>query len=118
MLIDHGSDLNLQHGNGGTALMFAVMFGRNILDETLLKHGADKDIRDRRGLKAIDLAVQQGNVEAVDILELHSSELWGASFGLRHQTAVVAQTHETIWYTKGEIGNLYDLSFYVYGCMA
>jgi len=29
LLIETGADLNMQHGNGGTALMFATLFGRN-----------------------------------------------------------------------------------------
>jgi hypothetical protein len=48
--------------------MFATMFGRNELVKLMLTNGADKDIREARGLRAIDLAVQQGNVDAVDLL--------------------------------------------------
>ncbi|RYE26568.1 MAG: ankyrin repeat domain-containing protein [Sphingobacteriaceae bacterium] len=69
LLIANGANLNLQHGNGGTALMFATMFGRNKLVKILLDHGAEIDILENRGLSAADLAVQQGNVEALEIMQ-------------------------------------------------
>ena len=56
---------NLQHGNGGTALMFAVMFGRNDLVKLLIEKGADKNITNKSRLLAFDLAMQQGNEAAV-----------------------------------------------------
>jgi ankyrin repeat protein len=68
LLIENGADLNLQHGNGGTALMFATLFGRNELVRILLHHGADRAIREFRGLTAADLAVQQGNEVALEML--------------------------------------------------
>lgn len=63
-LIQHGANLNLQNGNGGTALMFATLFGRNELVQLLVEAGADKDIKDARGLTALHLAGQQGNEAA------------------------------------------------------
>ena len=68
LLIAHGASLDMQHGNGGTALMFATLFGRNKLVEVVLRHGANKEITEQRGLTALDLAVQQGNEEAVRLL--------------------------------------------------
>ena len=44
------------------------MFGRNSLAEVLLKHGANPSIKDARGLKALDLAYQQGNQKAAEKL--------------------------------------------------
>ena len=76
-LIESGADINMQHGNGGTALMFASLFGRNEVLRILLKHGADKEIKEQRGLTALDLAVQQGNVEAAMLLQEESSILSG-----------------------------------------
>ena len=40
-LLENGADINLKHGNGGTALMFATMFGRNQVVRVLLEYGAD-----------------------------------------------------------------------------
>jgi len=67
-LIAHGATLDLQNGNGGTALMFATLFGRNQLIPILLEAGADATIRDVRGLSAHDLAIQQGNEAALELL--------------------------------------------------
>ncbi|HKG04918.1 MAG TPA: ankyrin repeat domain-containing protein, partial [Pedobacter sp.] len=69
LLIESGANLNLQHGNGGTALMFAAMFGRHDLLKTLLQSGASKSLLDIRGLSVYDLAAQQGNTEAIAILD-------------------------------------------------
>lgn len=55
LLIAHGADLNMQHGNGGTALMFAAMFGRNKLVRLLLAHSANKTLLNVRGLSVLDL---------------------------------------------------------------
>lgn len=68
LLIENGAQLDLQHGNGGTALMFAAMFGRHDLLKALLAAGADKTLLDMRGHSVYDLAAQQGNAEAIAIL--------------------------------------------------
>ncbi len=69
LLIDNGAELDLQHGNGGSALMFATMFGRNEVLKLLIAHGADKTILDSRGLSVLDLAMQQNNLAAVELLK-------------------------------------------------
>jgi ankyrin repeat protein len=48
--------------------MFATLFGRNQLVKLVLEAGADTSIRDFRGLTALDLAIQQGNEEAWQLL--------------------------------------------------
>ena len=68
LLVARGANLNLQNGNGGTALMFATMFGRNELVRLLVEAGADQTIADRRGLTALHLAGQQGNEQAWALL--------------------------------------------------
>ncbi|WP_205528307.1 ankyrin repeat domain-containing protein [Flavobacterium psychrotrophum] len=69
MLIANGADVNAMHGNGGTALMFAVMFGRNDIIETLIDNDADVNLKDKRGLDVLDIAFQQGNKAALDALQ-------------------------------------------------
>ncbi|RWX00566.1 ankyrin repeat domain-containing protein [Flavobacterium cerinum] len=44
-------------------LMFATMFVRNQIVCLLLEIGANRTIEDYRGLPALDLAQQQGNIE-------------------------------------------------------
>jgi ankyrin repeat protein len=68
ILIDRGVNIDQMHGNGGTALMFAAMFGRNGMVRQLLDAGADKALTDVRGLTVYDIALQQGNEEAIEIL--------------------------------------------------
>jgi len=48
--------------------MFATMFGRNEMVKLLLENGADAGIVDVRGQSAFDLAMQQGNDEAITLL--------------------------------------------------
>ena len=68
LLIEAGADLNRTNGNGGTALMFATLFGRNEIVKILLEAGADATLKDVRGLTALHLAGQQGNEEAWALL--------------------------------------------------
>ena len=44
------------------------MFGRNDIVELLVDNGADKNIVDTRGMSVFALAAQQGNEEAIKIL--------------------------------------------------
>jgi hypothetical protein len=48
--------------------MFVALFGRNKLVKILLKHGNDPAIWRRRGLTAPELAIQQGNEAAIEML--------------------------------------------------
>jgi ankyrin repeat protein len=68
LLIEHRANLDLQHGNGGTALMFAAMFGRNETLKLLLDNGANRHITDVRGQTALAIAAQQGNQEGAAML--------------------------------------------------
>jgi ankyrin repeat protein len=51
--------------------MFAAMFGRNELINLLLEHSADLEIKDNRGMSALDIAVQQGNEIGLQLLKKH-----------------------------------------------
>lgn len=57
LLLERGSDPNFRRKEDSrTPLMEAALWGRYENFKLLLQHGASKDIRDSRGLKAIDLA--------------------------------------------------------------
>ena len=57
-----------KNSTGGTALLFAVMFGRHELLTILLDAGADQSIQDARGFTARHLANQQGDQAALALL--------------------------------------------------
>ena len=53
ILLERGADVNLFDNNGCTALMRAAYGGYASLVEELLANGADKDMTDKEGNKAI-----------------------------------------------------------------
>lgn len=71
MLLLNNKDIqvNSRNKNGATALFFAATFGADAIVKALLEHGADKDIRDNMGKKAIDYAINQENDTIVQLLQ-------------------------------------------------
>jgi ankyrin repeat protein len=73
-LIEAKADVDHVNGRGWTALITAVALGggdknHKAIVEELVKAGADGDIKDRSGRKAIDYARQRGYTDMVPILE-------------------------------------------------
>jgi ankyrin repeat protein len=73
-LIEAKPDIDHANGRGWTALTTAVVMGtgdkeHKAIVEELVKAGADGDIKDRAGRKAIDYARQRGYGDLVPILE-------------------------------------------------
>jgi hypothetical protein len=56
---------------GASPLIYAVTFNRLDIAEMLLKHGADKLVKDARGNTAMDHAKLQGAGALIDLLELN-----------------------------------------------
>lgn len=56
ILIDYGADVNLQDHNGETSLMWESCYGHEHYVRLLLENGADPDIVNNEGKKAIDFA--------------------------------------------------------------
>ncbi|WP_369750966.1 hypothetical protein [Pontibacter sp. BAB1700] len=49
--------------------MFATMYGRNNMVKFMLDQGANRELRDARGLTAQQMAAQVGNEEALKLFE-------------------------------------------------
>jgi ankyrin repeat protein len=58
LLLESGLEVNAINERGRSLLMEAALCGRIDNVELLLQHGAEKDLRDRAGCLAIDLALQ------------------------------------------------------------
>ena len=68
-LIEKKAKLDIQNEYGWTLLMEAIYYGRrNKLIKSLLKGGADKDIKNNEGETALDFAKARGNQEIVELL--------------------------------------------------
>ena len=63
ILIEAGSDLNVQNNEGSTALITAAFFGRIEIVEVLIAKGADKSVQNNQGSTALDSVT--GSFESV-----------------------------------------------------
>jgi ankyrin repeat protein len=55
-LVEAGINLNNKNDNGVTALMYTASAGKEDMTEVLIKFGADKEIENLDGFKAIELS--------------------------------------------------------------
>ena len=70
ILLGKGVDLNsTQRSSGFTPLMGAVCYGRSEMVSLFLKHGADRMLRDAKGLSAIDFARKMKKKSMQQLLE-------------------------------------------------
>ncbi|MFH1116297.1 MAG: ankyrin repeat domain-containing protein, partial [Pseudomonadota bacterium] len=67
-------NVNARNETGKTAVMFAASEGQPEVVETLLKAGADPDLKDKDGDTAASLAKKKGHYDVVSILEQASVE--------------------------------------------
>ena len=72
-LIEKGADVNVANENGDTALIDAAYFGRNENLELLLENGAKPEIKNKRGLTAMDVAKSNEHKSTVKLLEAHGN---------------------------------------------
>ena len=73
-VVRHGTELNLQSSNGGTALMLAALFNRPAVVRRLLRAGADTAARSASGKTALQVAKQEGHAECVEAFRQHVKE--------------------------------------------
>jgi ankyrin repeat protein len=67
-LLDAGIDVNAAYHNHLTALMWAAGYDQAQTVSMLLARGANRDLRDDRGMTAKDIAVQTGSTHAAVVL--------------------------------------------------
>lgn len=67
-LYNRGANINSRSKEGMTPIMFAIYFKNIGMIKTLLDLGADLDIKDNTGLKAIDYARQSNSFDIINIL--------------------------------------------------
>jgi len=72
LLIERGATIDAVDNRGCTALMIAAERGDGVAVETLIMHGADRDLRDKSGKSALDLA---GKLAVRGKLARHSDAL-------------------------------------------
>ncbi|XP_076983131.1 E3 ubiquitin-protein ligase HECTD1 isoform X10 [Tamandua tetradactyla] len=66
-LCERGADVN--RGQRSSSLHYAACFGRPQVAKTLLRHGANPDLRDEDGKTPLDKARERGHSEVVSILQ-------------------------------------------------
>ena len=60
VLVEYGASVNARSDEGRTPLMMAAAFDRADMVRWLVAHGADPEIRDAAGLRAVDAAAVLG----------------------------------------------------------
>lgn len=58
LLLTHGLDINSQNNNGTTALIGYVGLGEPTIIKYLLNKGSNKNLRDKKGMTALDYLLQ------------------------------------------------------------
>ncbi|MEG1638933.1 MAG: ankyrin repeat domain-containing protein, partial [Erysipelotrichaceae bacterium] len=69
LLIENGADVNMCDNNGCTALMRSAYAGYKDLVDYLLSHGADKELLDKEGRKAVHYVREHCLAELKPILK-------------------------------------------------
>ncbi|XP_074058319.1 ankyrin repeat and LEM domain-containing protein 1 [Macrotis lagotis] len=73
LLLRRGADPNARSEDALTPVHVAACWGRHQSLKLLLQEGGDPELRDQDGKRALDLALEQGDEECVQILRGHAS---------------------------------------------
>ncbi len=73
LLVEHGADLNLIHGQGGTPIIDAVGYSYTTILRELMKLGADVNHADQYGRTPLMIASKFGHFGCVNILGMNKS---------------------------------------------
>jgi ankyrin repeat protein len=73
--VDHGLPVDVQDGDGNTALMLAAYHGHAATVRMLVEHRADVDLRNNRGQAPIAGAIFKGEDEVVRVLVAAGADL-------------------------------------------
>ncbi|NOY23291.1 MAG: hypothetical protein GXO70_07260 [Acidobacteria bacterium] len=68
LLLENGADPNHQSHDGSTPLMWAATRGNETMIRLLLNHGANPDIKNQKGQRAVDIAAQKKEFRIVGLL--------------------------------------------------
>lgn len=110
ILLTHGSDINLQNGEGMTALMLSCERGNTDICELLLSNGADTEITNASGETALHVAALTGHLDHFE----------GVKLLLKHGANANAQSplgrtalHITVYQTSSmKVDNSFPLSLF------
>lgn len=69
MLLDYNAKINSTFNSGRTALHWAAYHGNNEMTETLLSRDANPHIKDKKGKKSYDLAVEKSHGDTAALLK-------------------------------------------------
>ena len=75
VLLEWRADVNGRGFLGRTALMEAVIGGKDDVADVLLRHSADVEAKDLQGLSPLTRARQQGNLKMVHLLLDHGANV-------------------------------------------
>ena len=70
----HSAEVNLQDGDGYTALMLATIKGHGRVVDLLLRAGADTKPRNAHGRSALQVGTEQDNSASVESSRQHTAE--------------------------------------------
>lgn len=71
-LLERGANPNLVNAGGDTPLMLAVSSDKQKVVEVLMRHGANRELRDVSGRTAYEIALSKGSIETAGIIRPES----------------------------------------------